>query len=84
MTLGQNCANAKKTASFSIILEKKPEVMPLIVDESPQLCPECKKVNGQKMWKITNRDFKSIKKKLEEQDDFANYLIDIIGGFEDL
>lgn len=84
VTLGQNCANSKKSANFGVILEKKPDVMPAVVDGSPKPCPECESVNDQKMWKMTHRDFKIIKIKLAEQEDFIIYLIDIVDGLENI
>jgi len=84
MTLGMNCAGIEHKADFSVVLEKKPELMPALVDGSPERCPECDSLNGQKMWKMTHRDFKIIKKKLAEQDDFILYLIDIVEGLENI
>lgn len=54
--------------------------MPELIDGSPFECPECVQVNGQKMWKMTQRDFVAIKRKIKEFDkEVRQYLRPLLG-----
>jgi hypothetical protein len=80
LILGLACDKARPVATSNFILLPAPDPMPAIVDGSPFECPECVPVNGQKMWKITERDFVSFKRKLKEYDkEVREYLRPLLG-----
>lgn len=79
ITFGLACAGRRPIANNLYVLAKRPDAKPQLQDKSPQLCPECvPTAQGQRMWKITERDFLMIKEKLVEQDDYIEYLLDLI------
>lgn len=79
MTLGTGCVNSQKRIQDSIyVLAERPQKVPLMIDGSPKPCPECASIDGQKMWKFTERDFKSDKEKHIEKDDYIDYLLSLV------
>lgn len=75
LTLGLACDKARPVATSNFILLPAPEVMPIILDGSPLACPECVTVNGQVMFKITERDFVAFKRKLKEFDKHVRFYL---------
>lgn len=78
MILGLACAVKKPLISSRYVIEVRPSSMPNIIDHSPHPCPECLKISDQKMFKITERDFLSIKEKIIELDDYNTYLLELL------
>lgn len=79
--LGLACAeNRRPVATSNFILLPAPDPMPALIDASPYECPECVAINGQKMWKITERDFVAIKRKLKEFRSEVKYLRPLLGA----
>lgn len=78
MILGLACAAKKPLTSSRYVIEARPSSMPNIMDRSPHPCPECLKISDQKMFKITERDFLSIKEKIIELDDYNTYLLELL------
>jgi hypothetical protein len=64
----------------AILIQPRPKSKPNVVDNSPRPCPECLEVNSQHMWKFTERDFLTVKEKLLEQEEYIDYLLNIISG----
>lgn len=78
MILGLGCNHKRPIVSNQLVLLPRPTSRPAVVDKSPKPCPECTSVNGQKMWKFTERDFLLDKEKHLEKDDYIDYLLEII------
>lgn len=77
-TLGAACSAHRRIHDSHFILATRPTTRPATIDGSPKPCPECSPVNGQKMFKFTERDFIADKKKHIEKDDFITYLLDLL------
>lgn len=75
LILGLGCSSTKKIVAPEFIILPRPEKRPEMLDASPKPCPECEPVNGQNMWKFTERDFLLDKKKHIEKDKYIDYLL---------
>lgn len=78
MIPGLACAAKRPIVNPDYVLATRPFRMPELYDDSPYFCAECYKINNQKMWKITERDFLRIKEKLIEMDDYIEYLLELL------
>ena len=76
--LGLGCGMHRLIVSPEFIVQKRPEKVPAMIDGSPKPCPECESVEGQRMWKMTERDFLQDKKKHIEKDDYIDYLLFLV------
>lgn len=81
LILGAGCATQRAPAKIhkDLIVEPRPEAVPLDVDGGFAFCEECAEVKQSRvMLKVSERDFLFTRLKIRELDDYVSYLLDLI------
>lgn len=76
--LGLGCMNHRLIVKPDFMIQTRPQKLPKMLDGSPKICLECNSINGQVMYKFTEQDFLSDKKKHIEKDDYIDYLLNLL------